>query len=58
MGSMSVCEYIVGVPGSVKSAALGVELSLVCIHWVSNFQHNLKGLQGVSGINCSCNLRP
>lgn len=53
-----VCAHVVGVPGSVKSAALGVEPSPVCIHWSSDSQHNLKGLQGVRGINCSCNLRP
>lgn len=56
--ALCVCAHVVGVPGSVKSAALGVEPSPVCIHWSSDSQHNLKGLQGVRGINCSCNLRP
>lgn len=54
----SVCVCIVEVMGSVKTAARGVELSPACIHWSSGSQHNLKGLQGVRGINCSCNLRP
>ena len=53
-----VCVCVVEVPGSVRSAAPGVELSPVCIHGSSDSQHNLKGLQGVRGINCSCNLRP
>lgn len=51
------CEWprAVEVLGSV---AARLELSPVCIHEGSDSQHNLKGLQGVRGINCSCNLRP
>lgn len=51
------CEWpcVVEVLGSV---AARLELSPVCIHEGSDSKHNLKGLQGVTGINCSCNLRP